>query len=254
MRISFHEWDDSAPARRDAASLGNDEVQVWTATMPQAENGSARHALLLSPDERARAEKFRASEPRRQFVFGRGVLRQVLGACLKTQPAALVFGQQPRGKLFLFPSALTGDFDFNLSHSGRKVAIVLARGRKVGVDIESMQRLDDWMILAGRIFSPRELDELFSLPKPQQQKAFFNGWTRKEAYLKATGEGLTDDLPSIEITLAHGKEPELLGLPAGLEVVGQWSIRDIPLPPDYAGTVVFEKCSSAGNSSPSSHQ
>jgi 4'-phosphopantetheinyl transferase len=237
MQISFREWDNSALARRTAASLGSDEVQVWTAMLRPDEAALAGLARALSPDERARVERFSVSEPRQQFVYGRAVLRQILGACLNVEPAALVFGYQPQGKPFLSQSALAGDLRFNLSHSGRMVAIALARGREVGVDIESIQRLDDWFLPAGRIFSPRELGELFSLPKPQQREAFFNGWTRKEAYLKATGEGLTDDLPAIEVTLAPGQEPDLLGLPAGPEAARQWVIRVIPLPPDFAGAL-----------------
>ena len=96
--------------------------------------------------------------------------------------------------------------------------------------------------LAERIFSPRELCKLHSLPKQQQQpQAFFNGWTRKEAYLKATGEGLTDALAAIEVTMAPGEEPKLLGLPTGPESTHQWAIHDVPLPPDFAGAVIFEK-------------
>lgn len=246
MKISFREWEDSACSRRAAASLGTDEIQVWMATAPQDEAGLKVLGRTFSPDERERTERFSVSEPRCQFVFGRALLRQLLGACLNVEPAALAFGYQPRGKPFLTQSALDGDLRFNLSHSGRMVAIALAREREVGVDLESIHRLDDWPLLAGRIFSPRELRELRSLPKPQQREAFFNGWTQKEAYLKATGEGLTDALPAIEVTLAPGKEPELLGLPTGPEAARQWAIRVIPLPPDFAGAVVFEKSSDAG--------
>ena len=245
MQILFREWDGSALARRAAASLGSDEVQVWLATAPPDEAGLTTFARVLDPDERERAEQFSVSEPRRRFVFGRAALRQLLGACLNVGPATLAFGRQPRGKPFLTRPALAGDLRFNLSHSGGMVAIALARGREVGVDIESIQRLDDWLLLAGRIFSSRELGELFSLPKSQQREAFFNGWTRKEACLKATGEGLSDDLPAIKVTLAPGKEPELLGLPAGLKAARQWAIRDIPLPPDFAGAEVFEKNTAA---------
>jgi len=246
MQISFREWDGSTLARRAAASLGGDEVQVWLATAPPDEAGLAALARTFSADEVERAERFRADEPRCQFVFGRAVLRQLLGACLNVQPAALAFGHQPHGKPFLLQSAPAGGLRFNLSHSGRMVALALARGREVGVDIESIQRLDDWPGLAGRIFSKRELGELFSLPKPQQREAFFNGWTRKEAYLKATGEGLTDDLPAIEVTLAPGKEPELIGLPAGPEAAQRWAMHGLPLPPDFAGAVVFENSSTTG--------
>jgi 4'-phosphopantetheinyl transferase len=244
-QILFREWDNSALARRSAASLGGDEVQVWLATMPTDEAGLNALALTLNPDECQRAERFSVSEPRRQFVFGRSVLRQLLGACLNVEPAALVICCHPHGKPFLDAA---GDLRFNLSHSGPLVAVALARGREVGVDIESIQHLDDWPLLTGRIFSPRELGELNSTPEPQQRMAFFNGWTRKEAYLKATGEGLTDNLSAVEVTLATGK-PKLLGLPAGPEAARRWAIRSIPLPPDFAGAVVFEKCPDSGAAS-----
>ena len=136
--------------------------------------------------------------------------------------------------------ASEGGLHFNLSHSGQMVAIALTRKRAIGVDIELIHHLDDWSLLAGRIFSPRELRELHSLPKMQQREAFFNGWTRKEACLKAMGEGLTDALQTIEVTLTSGQKPEILGLPAGPEAAGRWDLHAIPLPPDYAGAVVFQ--------------
>jgi len=241
MQISFHEWEDSPLTHRAAASIGSDEVQVWIATAPSDEAGLTALACQLSSDERARAERFRVSEPRRQFVFGRALLRQLLGACLNVEPVTLAFGYHPRGKPFLAQSALNSDLRFNLSHSGRLVAIALAHGREVGVDLESIHRLDDWSLLAERIFSSRELCELRALPASKQREAVFNGWTRKEAYLKATSEGLTDDLPAIEVTLVPGQKPRLLRLPAGLEAARQWAIQDIPLPPDFAGAVAFEK-------------
>lgn len=246
MQVSIREWEDSVLSRGAAASLGSDEVQVWIATPPPDEAGFTALARTLSPDERERAVRFSVSEPRRQFVFGRAVLRQLLGACLDVEPATLALGYQPRGKPFLDQPSSRGDFRFNLSHSGRLVAIALARGREVGVDVESIHRLEDWSLLAERIFSSRELCELRALPKTQQRDAFFNGWTRKEAYLKATGEGLTDTLPAIEVTLAAGEEARLLGLPIGPEAARQWAIQRIPLPPDFAGAVVFEAGLAAG--------
>jgi len=197
-------------------------------------------AQTLSPEEHQRVERFSLNEPRREFVFGRVMLRQLLEACLNVEPATLMFGYEQQGKPFLQYPALGEGLNFNLSHSRSLVAIALARGRKVGVDIEHIHKLHDWRQLAMSIFSLRELCELNSLPEPQQRDAFFNGWTRKEAFLKATGEGLTDALSAIEVALAPRKEPEILGLPAGPEAPWRWAIRAIPLPPDFAGAVVFE--------------
>ena len=242
MQISFHEWVNSVLARHSASTLGRDEVQVWMASTPSDQTDFAEFACLLSQDERVRSERFRVREPCFQFVFGRALLRQLLGTCLNIEPVKLAIGYQPRGKPFLPQPLLNGDLRFNLSHSGRILAIALARGREVGVDLESIHHLDDWPVLSERIFSPRELCELRALPKPQQRKAFFNGWTRKEAYLKATGEGLRDDLAAVEVSLSRG-DPQLLALPTGPETVRQWEIRSIPLPPDFTGAVVFEKSS-----------
>jgi 4'-phosphopantetheinyl transferase len=246
MKVSFDDWDNSTRSRGKLSVLGIDGVQVWKTTVPSDDAALAGLTSMLSPDECGRAERFRDRKPRREFVFGRILLRQILGAYLAVEPATLVFGYQPQGKPVLLHSALGTGLNFNLSHSGQRVAIALARGREVGVDIESIRKLDDWPRMAARIFSPRELCELHALPESQQLEAFYNGWTRKEAYLKATGEGLTDDLPAIEVTLAPGKEPELLGLPAGPEAARQWGVHGIPLSPDFAGAVVFEKSSAAG--------
>lgn len=173
-------------------------------------------------------------------MSGRAVLRQLAGAILKVDPTELVFGYEPSGKPFLRHRPSDHDLRFNLSHSGRLVAVAMARGREVGVDIESIHSVDDWSLLTGRIFSGRELAELNALPASRQRQAFFNGWTRKEAYLKATGEGLSDALPSIEVTLAPENEPQLIGLPASSGATRRWAIRGLPMPHDYAGAVVFE--------------
>src|SRR5438132_14032892 len=98
MQISFREWEDSPLTHRAAASLGSDEVQVWIATVPSDEAGLTAVAREVSPDERARAERFRVSEPRPQFVFGRALLRQLLGACLTVDAVQLAFGAHPRGQ------------------------------------------------------------------------------------------------------------------------------------------------------------
>ncbi len=241
-QIRFDEWDDSPRTRRTAAGLGRDEVRVWLAAIPPGEDALAGWLPLLSPEERRRAERFSVSEPRRQFVFGRVCLRQMLGACLGLNPAALALNLQPHGKPCLArPGGGGPDVRFNLSHSGRRLAMVLARGRDVGVDVERIHPLKDEALLAGRIFSPREQAEWRSLPEAQQRTAFFNGWTRKEAWLKATGEGLIDDLAAIEVTLAPGKEAAWLALPGGPQVRREWAVRALPLPPDYAGAVVVKR-------------
>jgi 4'-phosphopantetheinyl transferase len=237
MQVFFHNWDNTASAPPAASAPACDQVQVWLATVPPDDTDISTLTLTLSQDERKRAERFKIDQPRRQFVFAHHCLRQLLGAVLGVEPRSLIFGSRANGKPCLAPST---DLRFNLSHSGRLVAIALTRGREVGVDIEWMHPLADWRQLAGRIFSPREQETLFALPESQQSAAFFNGWTRKEAWLKATGEGLTDALPAIEVTLAPGKVPAWISLPGGQNVLQQWTLYDLPLPDGYAGAVVLQ--------------
>jgi 4'-phosphopantetheinyl transferase len=239
MPVTFLEWNNSAFDRHTAFLLRPDEVQVWTAIVPEDGAYLTGLAGVLDPEERQRAARFSVSLPRRQFIFGRACLRQILGACLQIDPVALVFDRQKHGKPFL--SAPASVLNFNLAHSGQRIAIVLSRAGEVGVDLELIHPLNDFSLLARRIFSARELAELHSLPEGQQLRAFFNGWTRKEAWLKATGEGLIDDLPAIEVNLTPGKAPTFLGLPTGLSSVPRWSIHELLLPADYAGAVVFAK-------------
>ena len=114
------------------------------------------------------------------------------------------------------------------------------------MDLEWIDDLTNLAPLAMRVCSPHELAELRALARPQQRAAFYHGWTRKEAYLKAIGEGVTDALPAIEVTLAPGIEPELRGLPAGPEAARQWTIRHLPLAREFAGAVVFSNRSTPG--------
>jgi len=240
MRIVFREWEDSAVARRTAAALDPDEIQVWIAPTLIDQAGLTALVRLLSPDERERAARFIVSEPRSQFVVGRVLLRQLLAACLNIEPVALVFSSTPRGKPCLDSPFSAGDFRFNLSHSGSLVAVALTRGREVGVDLERIDLPADWPLLAERVFSPRELGELHALPAAQRSAAFFKGWTRKEAYLKATGEGLTVAPAAVEVSLAPDQDARLLLVPDGSEAARRWTIRDLPLPPGFAGAVAFE--------------
>ena len=240
MHHTYHEWVAATVTPEAVAGPGHDEVQTWLAKMPADGNDPLCHMSLLSPDERARAARFRVSGARTQFVFGRVFLRHLLGACLNVEPGTLEFGYAAGGKPFLAHPAAHGQLRFNLSHSHSLVAVALARGREVGVDIEWISCPSDLSLLARRIFSPRELSEWNLLPDACQQHAFFNAWTRKEACLKATGQGLSDALSEVEVTFAPGKEPMLLGMPAGTDALCQWTLCDLPLPPDFAGAVVFE--------------
>lgn len=239
-RVFFHTWKDPTRSLRAAAGLDAEEIQVWIAALPADGSEAAALASVLTPDELRRAARFLVETPRRQFVFCRALVRHLAGACLAVAPETLDIGALPLGKPFVRQPASPRALDFNISHSGGLAAVALARGRQVGVDLELVRPLADMPALARRIFSADELGALNALPAAEQSAAFYTGWSRKEAYLKATGEGLTGGMREVGVSLAPGAAAPLLRAPAGGETTPRWTLRDLPLPPGYVGSLAFE--------------
>ncbi len=210
-------------------------AHVWTADLAAIrESQFATLAAHLAPDECARAGRFHFERDRRHFTAARGWLRDLLARYLGTAPAEIRFDYGLRGKPFLVSSAST--LRFNLSHSHGRALFVFAQDREVGIDVETGARLgDDWPGLVRRVFSAREQAEFAALPPPVRRTVFLDGWTRKEAYLKATGLGIVDGLQSIEITLDPARPPALLAAPSGLD----WTLYDLRTDADFAAALVI---------------
>lgn len=212
-------------------SLESGAVHVWTANLDDHTSFSG----VLDADESARARRFHFEHDRRHFVAARGIVRVLLSRYLGTPAGEIRFGYGGRGKPFIDSPVTT--VRFNLSHSHGRAMFVFAREREVGVDLESGARLkDDWPGIARRVFSGREQAELTRLPVELRRTAFLNGWTRKEAYLKATGLGIVDGLQSIEVTLGLSRPPALLAGPAGVA----WSLHDLRTDGEFAAALVAE--------------
>lgn len=223
------------PSDKPSFSLAPSVAHVWTAHLDTLTD--AQLAVLSAPldaDEAARTRRFYFERDRRHFAAARGLLRLLLARYLGTPPASVRFDYGPRGK----PGVAWPEtrMRFNLSHSHGRALFGFALDREVGIDVEAGARLgDDWPGLARRIFSAREQRELASLPPTSRRAAFLDGWTRKEAYLKATGLGIVDGLQTIEVTLTPEIPPVLLAAPAGLD----WSLRDLRNDPGHAAALVI---------------
>jgi 4'-phosphopantetheinyl transferase len=196
-------------------------VHVWSAALDPPPARLDVLAGYLSPDERARADRFHFPRDRRRYLAARGTLREILGAYLERAPAALAFAYGPQGKPALDPPDAAG-LDFNLSHSADIALFALARGRPVGVDVEAARDLSDMPGVAARVMTAAELAAFEALPEDARPPAFFAHWTRKEAYMKAVGAGFS--LP-----------PESFAV-AGLRAAG-WTLRDLAPPPGFAACV-----------------
>jgi 4'-phosphopantetheinyl transferase len=180
----------------------------------------------LSDDERERAARFRFDRDRNRFVVCRGNLRELLGERLGVAPADVEFGYGANGK----PE--TRGVEFNVSHSDSRALIAISRARVVGVDLERMNRAFMHEQIPERFFSPGEVRALRALPEAEQVEAFFHCWTRKEAYVKARGVGLSLALDSFDVSLAPGEPARFL---RGVE---GWEIESVNAGEGYAAAVV----------------
>lgn len=186
-----------------------DDIHLWLINLEPPEPQLEFLAQTLSSDETMRAEKFYFPQHRQRFIAGRGILRAILGGYLGIEAAKIQFTYQPRGKPILGDTLIDSGICFNLSHSEKLGLCAVSYQRQVGVDIECIRPLSDLEGLSKRFFLPSEYALLQSLAPPQQPEIFFRYWTCKEAYLKATGDGIVK-LEQIEISLTPTTPAKLL--------------------------------------------
>lgn len=172
------------------ASWKTPEIQLWPIPLVAEETSAAAFARLLSSSELDRANRYRREESKRAFILRTGAVRLLLGRYLDIPPSAIRFTAGQNGKPHVVSS---GGVSFSLSHSAGLALVGITRGCEIGVDVEQVRDLSDWSGLIRAICSPEEEREMQVLPPDLQKRAFFECWTRKEAYLKARGWGLARD-------------------------------------------------------------
>lgn len=216
------------------AKLPLGEVHLWQRRLDATPGEVSVCYELLSAEERERAQRFRVEPPRTAFVLTRGTLRSVLAHYLGGKAQALRFRYESQGKPFL-----EGDDNlfFNVSHTDGLAMLAFARGRRLGVDVEKIHPGTEVEKLAERFFSERECRDLRLLNGDELRAAFFRIWTRKEAYIKATGEGLSLPLDQFDVSIAAGDRDALRATrPDALEVE-RWAVSDITVAAEYAAAL-----------------
>lgn len=189
---------------------------------------------LLSGAERERAQRFRIERPRIAFVLTRGTLRSLLAHYQGGEPQAVRFRYQDQGKPFLEDD---NNLFFNVSHTDGLALLAFAKGRRLGVDVEKVKPDTEVEKLAERFFSERECRDLRELKGDELRAAFFRVWTRKEAYIKATGEGLSLPLDQFDVSIAAGDSNALRATrPDALEAE-RWVVSDVTVQTGYAAAV-----------------
>jgi 4'-phosphopantetheinyl transferase len=232
-------WLPAAP--HDPPTLAAESVHVWRVRLdPPGEMNDAWE--LLSDEERGRARRFVQEHHRRRFVAAHAALRRILAGYTARHARELRFTLGPNGKPALAESVPGGSpprLEFNLSHSADLALVAVAWERPVGVDLEQWERDMDHLELAERFFSPAERASLRALATSRDDlvHGFFAAWSRKEAYLKARGEGVTRGLHHFDVTLAPGEPARLLAdrLDSATE---RWRMRSIVPDQHFSGAIV----------------
>jgi 4'-phosphopantetheinyl transferase len=219
--------------------LGIDVVHVWRANLDRPAAQLERFAASLSNGERVRAGRLLLPVHRNAFVAARGILRELLAGYLGDDAPGLRFVYGPYGKPALDPT-LGDDLTFNVSHSHGLALIAVARQRRLGIDAERIRTERDWNRIAERFFAPDEVATLRRLLPQQRERAFFACWTRKEAFLKATGEGIRRSLRSFEVSIEPGAPAQLIHIDGDRRRAEEWCMQDVNPDPAYAAALAVE--------------
>lgn len=220
--------------------LGRDDVHVWRATLDDTRSQIDRFLHTLAADERMRAERFYFPRDRERFIVARGVQRDILGLYSNSAPECVSFNYSAHGKPNLACESGGATIRFNISHSHRVALYAVTRAREVGIDLEFIRSDLELEQIAERFFSHREIATLLALPADLRESAFFRCWTRKEAYIKAKGEGLSLPLDQFEVSLTPGESAALLSTQRDPDEAQRWSLQELTPAPGYAAAIAVE--------------
>jgi 4'-phosphopantetheinyl transferase len=209
-------------------------VHLWQRRLDASAAEVNAYCRLLSSEEQERALRFRVERPRKEFVLTRGTLRTLLAQYLGITPQEVHFRYAVRGK-----PALEGESGlcFNVSHTDGLALMAFVMRRTIGIDVENLVRAVDAQRLAERFFSERERQALRPLRGDELQAAFFRCWTRKEAYIKAKGDGLSLALHEFDVSIAEQDRDALLATRPDPTEAARWTVCDVPMGTGYVAAV-----------------
>ena len=237
-------WLDGGPIERlppDAtASFANQEIEVVVTSLNVGHEAVRASEALLSSAERQRASRFAFALDRRRFTVARAWLRRLLSARLGIRPESIELVYGAHGKPALAQRCASSDLRFNVSHSDDVAAYAFSPGREIGIDIESIRVIDDAEDIAARFFSRRENEAYHALDPRDRSLGFFNCWTRKEAFVKALGDGLDFPLDRFDVSLAPGEPAKILGLESIPGEQCGWTMYSFVPGPGLIGAVVVQ--------------
>lgn len=216
--------------------LRENEIHVWHAGADSKSSGILR--CFLTPGEIKRADRYYFPRDRENFIASRGILRVLLGKYLNVQPDGINLHFNKYGKPFL--KNCEGSLNFNVSHSNGKILLAFARNHEIGIDIEYIRPDFADLEIARHYFSASEILALSRLPEASRKYGFFSCWTRKEAYIKAKGRGLSIPLDSFDVSVCPDEAPELFSVKNNTGEIRKWKIFSLHAGNDYCASLAVK--------------
>jgi 4'-phosphopantetheinyl transferase len=220
--------------------LASQDVHIWRAFFDVWQTEIPYLTSMLSVDEKERASRFYFDKDRSASIISRGLLRILLGRYCSLDPQKIVFAYNEYGKPIFSQGDQQAPLYFNLAHSHNTVSYAFTWINSVGIDVEYMRTDIEYEQLAQHYFSPAEIAQLQTVPATQKCQAFYAGWTRKEAYIKARGKGLSIALDSFDVTLQPDIPAKLVACREEPQAVSRWSLCALPTEDQYASALALD--------------
>jgi 4'-phosphopantetheinyl transferase len=224
-----HEW-----------KSGKQDIHVWAADLDRLLERISSLKETLSPDEQHRAARFHFERDRNRFIAGRSILREILSSYLEIHPPQVHLQYGPRGKPISTDLSGRHLLHFNLGHSEDLILIAVTRACAVGIDVERVRPIPEFENIIIQYFSAREAGEFMALPKDQQLHAFYQLWTRKEACLKATGEGLSDSAEAVDVSFLAREPAQVRATPGNSPTPPGWTLVGLTPASEYVAALATQ--------------
>jgi 4'-phosphopantetheinyl transferase len=236
MDVTPNRW----PPGHSTMTFETDCVHVWRALLVDQHHRVPDFYATLASEERHRAARFVFERDRQRYIISHGILRDLLARYSGQAAHNLRFFTNSYGKPQLLAAGGTQEIHFNLSHSHELALYAISLNRAVGVDVEWMRPEFARLEIARHSFAPAEVAALLEVSASERSQAFFNCWTRKEAYIKAVGQGLGIDLSSFIVSLRPAEPARLCSINHDAQAAAGWTMHALDVQPGYAAAVVVD--------------
>jgi len=232
-------WEKIWQKTPDTLNLSKDHIDVWLCDLKLLSGDTNNFYSILSEDERERADKLKVEDKKQQYIITRGVLRQRLGLLTNIEPEDFVFKFLEHGKPVLANNHQCTDITFNISHSHDLALIAISQKQNIGIDIEKINQESDHKALITRFFSKAEQSEFQTMQEANKARAFCACWTRKEAFIKAIGSGVSYGLDKFDVTVDPENQIPEINLHKPSEEI--WSAINLPINDEYMACLVSDR-------------